>query len=111
MVPEKDRMASERRVFPSEVHFKGLASTLGLSNKCMPGPRTVNVLSRSDDGEDMLEGRRGGYIFCNEGLWSCPNHGPRELYSPQILQQSPILCLVCSLQFAIYVLGKTRRAT
>ena len=57
MVPERDKDAIERRVFPSEVsgHSQSLTviqSTIGIS--LLVGSREVNIIQRAHDGKGVL---------------------------------------------------------
>lgn len=79
MVPERDKTARERKVFPTEV-LKHLLVMLDLADSIIElGSRKIDFIPWTDDREDMLASGRAARSasFNNPGLRSRPHYGPR----------------------------------
>jgi hypothetical protein len=102
MVPDKDRRAIERKVFPAEVDILLTRyPRLVICPETSPhlGQRKTDVLPRTYDHKTLLEGRRtkSNSAICYQGLWSSPNHGSGKCS----LQYSPLPVLIS--KYSLYV--------
>ncbi len=78
MVPDRDRRAIERKIFPAEVGILITDLRFLLMQSMTPlGQRKTDILPRTYDRKALLEGRRIKFISTvhDQGLRSDPNHG------------------------------------